>query len=205
MSPGVTEGAFTRRTSTAASGFATRYEQSKFAAEASAARADGFRCRRAAEHHRRRQPQRLDAGVQRHLLAAAGVRLGAAGRDRGRSRGARNRAGRLRGRRDRRGARRPQPCGTVALVAGDRAVTNGELAELAAAAFGRPLPRMGQADAGVLGEGEVYLPYFDVRGTFDDARSRELLGERVPAPGHLSRYFGRIVDYAIVADWGRRR
>ena len=97
----------------------------------------------------------------------------------------------------------PQPCGTVALVAGDRAVTNGELAELAAAAFGRPLPRMGQADAGVLGEGEVYLPYFDVRGTFDDSRSRALFGERVPAPGHLSQYFGRIVDYALAADWGR--
>ena len=52
---------------------------------------------RAAEHHRRRQPQRLDLGVQRHLLADARVlaRADGRGRDRPRRR-RRHRAGRLR-------------------------------------------------------------------------------------------------------------
>jgi thioester reductase-like protein len=94
-------------------------------------------------------------------------------------------------------------CGTFALVAGKRAVTNAELAELAAEHFGRPAPRLGSAAAGTLGDGEVYLPYFDVRGTFDDRRSRALLDGRVPVPAPLSQYFGTIVDYARRADWGR--
>ncbi len=96
-----------------------------------------------------------------------------------------------------------QACGTLALVAGDLAVTNAELAALASEHFGRPAPRLGQADAGLLPEGEVYLPYFDVRGSFDDERTRTLIGERVPAPPPLSRYFGTIVDYARRAEWGR--
>ncbi len=96
-----------------------------------------------------------------------------------------------------------QACGTLALVAGDRAVTNAELAGLAAEHFGRPAPKLGQAGAGLLSEGEVYLPYFDVRGSFDDERARTLIGERVPSPPPLSRYFGTIVDYARLAEWGR--
>ena len=98
---------------------------------------------------------------------------------------------------------RREPCGTVALVAGDRAVTNADLAELAAEHFQRPAPRLGRAEAGVLAEGEVYLPYFDVQVSFDDRRSRTLLGDRVPAPPPLAEYFGTIVDYAKRAQWGR--
>jgi nucleoside-diphosphate-sugar epimerase len=94
-------------------------------------------------------------------------------------------------------------CGTIALVAGEQAVTIAELAELAAEHFGRPAPKLGSAAAGPLSGGEVYLPYFDVRGSFDDRRSREILGERVPAPAPLSQYFATIVDYAQRADWGR--
>ncbi len=97
----------------------------------------------------------------------------------------------------------PDDCGTIALVAGDRAVTIAQLAELAAEHFGRPAPKLGSAAGGTLGDGEVYLPYFDVRGSFDDRRSRERLGDRVPAPAPLSQYFGAIVDYALRADWGR--
>ena len=55
--------------------------------------------------------------------------------------------------------------GTIALVAGEQAVTIAELAELAGEHFGRPVPKLGQADAGTFEHGEVYLPYFDVRGT----------------------------------------
>ncbi len=104
---------------------------------------------RASEHHRGGQPQRLDAGVQRHLLAAC-VRS---------RRGASTRSPPIRT-----GAstscpsttsptaswRRTMttPSGTFALVAGERAVTNAELADLAAEHFGRQAPRLGSAAAG---------------------------------------------------------
>jgi thioester reductase-like protein len=94
-------------------------------------------------------------------------------------------------------------CDTIALVAGDNAITIADLAELASEAFGRPLPRLGAAAAGTLAEGEVYLPYFDVRGSFDDRQARALLGDRIPAPPPFSDYFETIVDYAQAAGWGR--
>ncbi len=93
--------------------------------------------------------------------------------------------------------------GTIALVAGEQAVTIAELADLAAGHFDRPRAKLGRADAGLLEGGEVYLPYFDVRGSFDDRRARALLGARVPAPPPLSAYFETIVDYALLTGWGR--
>jgi thioester reductase-like protein len=94
-------------------------------------------------------------------------------------------------------------CDTIALVAGEQAITIAELAELASEQFGRPAPRLGAAAAGTLAEGEVYLPYFDVKGSFDDRQARTLLGDRVPAPPSLAEYFETIVDYAQRAEWGR--
>jgi len=94
-------------------------------------------------------------------------------------------------------------CDTIALVAGDQAINIAELAELAAEQFERPAPKLGRAATGMLADGEVYLPYFDVRGSFDDRHAREVLGERVPAPPPLADYFPAIVDYAQLADWGR--
>jgi len=94
-------------------------------------------------------------------------------------------------------------CDTIALVAGDQAITIADLAALASEQFGRPAPKLGAAAAGTLAEGEVYLPYFDVRGSFDDRQARQLLGDRVPAPPPLSEYFETIVDYARQAEWGR--
>ena len=76
------------------------YEQTKLEAEALVLRERPARRDPAPEHRRRRQPHRLDAGLQRHLLAAAGLRTrGALQRRRGPRRPGRRRPGRRGGRR----------------------------------------------------------------------------------------------------------
>jgi hypothetical protein len=50
---------------------------------------------------------------------------------------------------------------------------------------------------------EAYLPYFAIRVRYDDAQARAALGSAI-APAPLSEYFDRLVDYALLADWGRR-
>ena len=40
-----------------------------------------------------------------------------------------------------------------------------------------------------------------MRVRYDDARTRALLGRAI-APAALPRYFGRLVDYALLARWG---
>lgn len=95
--------------------------------------------------------------------------------------------------------------GTVHLVAGEHAVSNRELLELACARFQRPTPEF--ASAGELPgvrEAGLYLPYFDVRATFDDARARELLAPRGISCPPLERYFSTLIDYAELARWGKR-
>ena len=50
---------------------------------------------------------------------------------------------------------------------------------------------------------EAYLPYFAMRVRYDDAAARAALGPALqPAP--LKEYFDLLVDYALVAHWGRR-
>ncbi len=51
---------------------------------------------------------------------------------------------------------------------------------------------------------EVYFPYFAMRLRFDDARSRALLEPMGIAPARLDDYFGRIVEFARAARWGKR-
>ena len=101
--------------------------------------------------------------------------------------------------------RAPDAWPTLHIVAGDHAPTTVEIATLAAEHFGRPAPRLGAAGVGEgdLREGAVYLPYFDVRTRFEDGDTRALLGEGVPAPPPLARYFATIIGYAQAADWGR--
>lgn len=50
---------------------------------------------------------------------------------------------------------------------------------------------------------EAYLPYFAMRVRYDDSRTRAALGPAI-APAPLPDYFDRLVDYALLADWGRR-
>jgi thioester reductase-like protein len=96
--------------------------------------------------------------------------------------------------------------GALHLVAGEQAATYAELVELACAHLGRPRPRLvGPAQAPDLAEGNVFLPYFDIRTRFDDRRARALLAPHGIAPAPLASYFGRLLDYAHAAGWGERR
>ncbi|HEV7528047.1 MAG TPA: SDR family oxidoreductase [Solirubrobacteraceae bacterium] len=99
--------------------------------------------------------------------------------------------------------------GTVHLVAGEHAVSNRQLLELACARLGRPAPRFARAGASPrahmpgVREADAYLAYFDVRATFDDARARELLAPRGVSCPPLQRYFSTLIDYAERARWGK--
>jgi len=50
---------------------------------------------------------------------------------------------------------------------------------------------------------EAYLPYFAMRVRYDDSGARAALGPAI-APAPLAAYFDRLVDYALLAEWGRR-
>ncbi|HEV3047503.1 MAG TPA: SDR family oxidoreductase [Solirubrobacteraceae bacterium] len=96
--------------------------------------------------------------------------------------------------------------GTYNLVAGERALSAGELVGLHAAVTGRePVRFVGAAGDGALpAGGESFAPYFDVRCRFRDERARELLeraGVRRPDPRD---YLGRLLAYARRAAWGKR-
>ena len=101
---------------------------------------------------------------------------------------------------------RPDVGGTLHLVAGPEAVTVEELLDLAAAKLGRPRPVLAGAPDGFAersAEAASYLPYFDMDVVFGDARSRAILGPAGIAPPPLRAYFGRLVDFALTARWGK--
>jgi thioester reductase-like protein len=95
--------------------------------------------------------------------------------------------------------------GTVALVAGAAAPTNAELIELACRQFGREPPRIVADHASRLQETDLYVPYFGIGATLDDARARELLGPLGLAAPPLRDYFATLIDYAERARWGKRQ
>lgn len=92
--------------------------------------------------------------------------------------------------------------GCFHVVAGERAPTCAELAELASAAFRRKAPQfipLGQdpsADAAM----SVFLPYFRVRSVFEAGSSERLAGPMPP----LADYFDVLMDYARQACWGKQ-
>jgi hypothetical protein len=99
-----------------------------------------------------------------------------------------------------------EACDTYHLVAGERAVTAGELVQLHSSLLGRaPVRLVGGDTAESLPQGaEAYLPYFDVRCSFDHARAHPILeraGISQPDPGN---YLGRLIDYAHATNWGKR-
>jgi thioester reductase-like protein len=112
--------------------------------------------------------------------------------------------------------------GTFHLTAGANTSTVGEIMGLATGRFDRPAPRVVPPRAyrrlvhplvlrrvrpstrRLLERSEVYFPYFAMRLRFDDARSRALLAPMGIAPARLDDYFGRIVEFARAARWGKR-
>ena len=186
-------------------GFHNTYEQSKFEAEQLVrAHAEPAVHDLPPEHRGRRPQQRLDRGVQRALLAAAGVRARAVPGGAGDRVGAgRRRLDRLRRRRDPRAVRvvRRASAQTYHLTAGADASTIAEIADLASGYFQQPPPRLLSpaeflsADQESRGrcsrKGASYFPYFSVKTMFDDAFTRARLepagiscraAARVPEP-----------------------
>jgi thioester reductase-like protein len=111
--------------------------------------------------------------------------------------------------------------GTYHLTAGERASNVGELMDMASAHFRRPAPRAlpprlyrraihpllvrtgSQARRRALRRSEPFFPYFAMGVRYDDTRTRQALrSHRIEAPS-LRSYFGRLVDYAQAAAWGR--
>ena len=115
-----------------------------------------------------------------------------------------------------------RPGTTYHLTASERASSVGELLELGSAAASQPRPRVlpprlyrrlvhpvlvrhgSESRRRALRRSEVYFPYFSMRTRYDNAEASgalEPLGIEVPP---LATYFGRLLDFAMAADWGRR-
>jgi thioester reductase-like protein len=95
--------------------------------------------------------------------------------------------------------------GVFNIVAGRDAPTNEELIELASSRFEKPTPRLVEPGAPTsLADGEVYVPYFDMRVVFDDARARSVLAPAGISAPRFADYFGALIDYAEAAKWGKR-
>jgi len=97
--------------------------------------------------------------------------------------------------------------GVFNLVAGRNAPTVDELTTLASEYFGKPVPPF--IDPVDPDDGDnhdsVYVPYFDMRVVFDDARARSVLAPAGIEAPPLRDYFARLMDYAQAVRWGKQR
>src|SRR4051794_21547716 len=94
--------------------------------------------------------------------------------------------------------------GVFNLTAGRDAPTVSELVDLGEQRWERSIELVQPGEPTQLADGEVYVPYFDMRVVFDDTRARALLepaGIRAPK---LSDCFDALIDYAEAARWGKR-
>jgi thioester reductase-like protein len=112
--------------------------------------------------------------------------------------------------------------GTFHLTAGQHTSTIGEVGEMAVEGLAQDPPRLvppriyrrvvhplvvrrvTPSTRRLLERSEVYFPYFAMRQHFDDARSRALLAPLGIAVSPLPEYFGRLLEFARAARWGRR-
>ena len=113
---------------------------------------------------------------------------------------------------------------TFHLTAGAHASCVGELVELATSFFKRPSPRLidpsfyrrmvhplllqamsDERSRRALVRSEVFFPYFAMRVRFDDRRTRVALRGAGLAATPLASYFDRLIQFALAAEWGRRR
>jgi nucleoside-diphosphate-sugar epimerase len=112
---------------------------------------------------------------------------------------------------------------TYHLTAGAAASSVGELVELATERFDRPAPRFiapwlyrhlvhplllrmsrDSRRRQALARSEAFFPYFAMAVDYDDRRSRAALGAAGISPTPLRRYFDRLVEFALAAEWGRQ-
>jgi nucleoside-diphosphate-sugar epimerase len=96
--------------------------------------------------------------------------------------------------------------GTYSLVAGELALSAGELVELHSSLTGRePVRFIARETVGGLPAGtETFVPYFDVRCRFTDERACAVLeraGVEKPDPRD---YLGQLIAYARTTAWGKR-
>ena len=97
--------------------------------------------------------------------------------------------------------------GVFNLVSGRNAPQVEELVNLASDWFGKPHPKLVEPLAPEhVGDdqGDVFVPYFDMRVVFDDARARAVLGPAGIEAPVLRDYFGKLMEYAEAARWGKR-
>ncbi len=96
--------------------------------------------------------------------------------------------------------------GVFNLVAGRNAATVDELTTLASEYFGKPVPPfVDPVDPDSDDHDSVYVPYFDMRVVFDDARARSVLVPAGIEAPPLRDYFPRLMDYAQAARWGKKK
>ena len=97
--------------------------------------------------------------------------------------------------------------GVFNLVSGRNAPQVDELVNLASDYFGKPHPKLVEPLAPEhVGDdqGDVFVPYFDMRVVFDDTRARAVLGPAGIEAPVLRDYFGKLMEYAEAARWGKR-
>jgi long-chain acyl-CoA synthetase len=112
---------------------------------------------------------------------------------------------------------------TFHLTAGAQASSVGELVDLATTRFERRAPRLvapgvyrrvvhpllvrasrDERHLRALARSRIFFPYFSMAVVYDDRRSRVALAAAGIRPTPLHRYFDRLVDFALAADWGKR-
>jgi len=100
----------------------------------------------------------------------------------------------------------PDASGTYNLVAGERALSAGELVALHSSLSGRAPVRFVSQDtpSGLPAGAEAFAPYFDVRCIFTDERAREVLTSAGVEKPHPSDYLSRLIGYARRTSWGKR-
>jgi long-chain acyl-CoA synthetase len=96
--------------------------------------------------------------------------------------------------------------GVFNLVAGRDAPTVDELTTLASEYFGKPRPPfVDPVDPDSGDHDSVYVPYFDMRVVFDDARARGILAPAGISAPPLREYFGQLMRYAQSVRWGKQK